>query len=167
MGREHFVRDEKPKHYPRWCAPLPGPDPALTLERRTSTRPGRFPVGLDERPLQPPRDEVNGTPLSAAAYVGRVEEVDGEGEVIVRAWARPSAREELMTLDTYGRDERGPYFDRAPASGDLVWIWKWKDVSKEHGMEERVHVEVERRELSDDDRARLCDLLAKLKDEER
>jgi hypothetical protein len=67
MGRDRFLRDEKPEHYPHLCAPDPEREP--TLVRHVPVRPGRFPVGLDdeERPLYPPREKVKGTPLSVAA----------------------------------------------------------------------------------------------------
>jgi hypothetical protein len=82
----------------------------------------------------------------------------------VRVWARPSGWEGLTTLDAREDD-----FDQAPAVGDLLWIWTWDDVWKEQGREHKepgICVQVERRELTDDARARLRALLAELKESE-
>src|SRR5262249_5858430 len=156
--------NEKPEHYPHWHEPEYEGEVALV--RRMPLRPGRFTVGLGDaqRGMKPPRDRVKtrGTPLSAAAYVGRVEEVAADGEVTVRVWARPSGGEGLTTLDAWGGA-----FDREPSPGDLLWIWTWTDIWREHGevrRAERVHVEVERRELDEGERARIRTLLAELRE---
>lgn len=161
MGREHLLRDEKPKHYPRQHGPDPDRELNLGLVRRVPVRPGRFLMGFDgKRPLSPPRDQVNGIPLSVASYVGRVEEIDGDGEVTVRVWARPSGWEGLTTLDA-GK----PTFEREPSVGDLLWIWTWIDVLSDRSEEKRIYVEVEHRQLVETDRMRLRALAAKLREE--
>ena len=162
MGRENFLRDQKPKRYPRRFAPSHEPEPSLA--RRVPVRPGRFPVGLDDeqRPLYPPPHKVTGVPVSTAAYLGRVEEIDREGEVTVRVWERPSGWEGMTTIDPREAD-----FESAPAVGDLLWIWTWIDASKERGEEPRTYVQVEHRDVTDEERERLRALLARLEEGEK
>jgi hypothetical protein len=156
-------RHDRPSIYPRRRAELAPPGPRAPLERSVAARPGRFLVGFDGRSLYPPPEKLSGIPLSTAAYVGRVEEVDPEGGVTVRAWARPSGWEGLTIIDTHKAE-----FDRAPSAGDLLWIWTW--VESRRGAEstaERIVIEVEHRELGQDDRARIGALLASAEDDAR
>jgi hypothetical protein len=120
-------------------------------------RPARFPVGMKRSLFPPDSAAVHGTPLSVAAYLGRIEEVTDDGAVTVTLWERPNGREGLTVLSTH---EHFP--DKEPSTGDLLWIWTWIDVSREHGREKRIYMELESRILDDDDRVRLRDLLADL-----
>lgn len=154
MGGE-VSRHTRPAFYPRRRAELAPQQAVAPLKRRVAARPGRFLVGFNDKSLFPPRDKVRGIPLATAAYVGRVEEVDPEGGVTVRAWARPAGWEGLTILDSHTAD-----FDRSPAPGDLVWIWTWVEARRgEAETAKRIVVEVEHREIDEQDRARILTLL--------
>jgi hypothetical protein len=112
MAERGLLRDRRPPHYPR--AISRNDELSLSLTRRVPVRPARFLVGLD-RALFPPSEQVEGTAVSVAAYVGRVEEVSKAGEVTVTVWERPNGREGLTALSIrkhFGRTKR-------PAPGDL------------------------------------------------
>lgn len=158
MADQGLLRRRRPPHHPRACAP--NVDPALSLARQVPVRPARFPVGPDEpgKPLFPPPEKVEGTALSVAAYLGRVEEVSEDGQVTVTVWERPNGREGMTSLSV--NDHLG---GRTPATGDLLWIWTWLDaIAETHAPKEQIHVEVETRALDTSDRARLHVMLAEL-----
>ncbi|WP_437953347.1 hypothetical protein WME98_23715 [Sorangium sp. So ce296] len=117
-------------------------------------------MGLDEpeRPLFPPPEKVEGTALSVAAYLGRVEEVSENNEVTVTVWERPNGREGMTSLSV--NEHLG---GKTPSMGDLLWIWTWLDATTEaHTPQARIHVEAETRALDANDRSRLRSLLADL-----
>ncbi len=130
--------------------------------------PAHFVVGMEEdkRPLYPerlpeglPEGIVEGTAISCTSYVARVDEVSARGEVSVTLWERPNGREGLTTLvwDKRLGDER-------PEAGDLLWIWTWVDVVEGKSID-KIHVEIERAELTEEDRLELGALLERLREE--
>lgn len=153
-----------PPHYPRTFSKKFAPE--VVLSRQVPVHPARFVVGMDEekRPLypeglQPPK--VEGTAIACASYVARVDQVTERGEVSVTLWERPNGREGLTTLlvDTHLGGKR-------PLAGDLLWIWTWVDVVDHDGESRevpKIHVDIETRELTDEDRNHLRDLVAQLR----
>jgi hypothetical protein len=92
-----------------------------------------------------------------------VEDVDLEGGVTVRAWARPSGWEGLTIIDVHNAE-----LDRSPVVGDLLWIWTWLEIDRAGERQtERIVIEVEHRELSEDDRAGIRALLGAEQDDVR
>lgn len=136
-------------------------EPTAFLDRQVPVHPARFVVGMDseERPLFPPSKQVEGTALSIAAYLGRVDEVSKRGEVTVTVWERPNGREGLTTLSVRKHLE-----GKRPSVGDLLWIWTWMDFLEGGEEKPKIHVEIESRDLDEADRERLRDLLAKLEE---
>lgn len=158
MERRGLLEGERPEHYPRRHAPAA--ELPLHLTRHVPVRPARFLVGVSAgRGLYPPKDKVKGTPLQAASYVARVEEVSEAGEVTVTLWERPNGREGLTTLSVTEHLE-----GKAPSVGDLLWIWTWMDATRNgpNEGEPRIHVEVEPPGLDEADRERLRELVRKL-----
>jgi len=128
--------------------------------------PAHFVVGMDDekRPLYPEglkAGKVKGTAISCASYVARVDQVTKRGEVSVTLWERPNGREGLTTLAVDGALE-----GKWPSMGDLLWIWTWVDVVRGEATT-KIHVEIEKAELSEADRIYLRGLLAELRPEER
>ncbi|HMY22050.1 MAG TPA: hypothetical protein PKA58_37250, partial [Polyangium sp.] len=102
---------------------------------------------------------VEGTAISCTSYVARVDEVSARGEVSVTLWERPNGREGLTTLvwDKRLGDER-------PEAGDLLWIWTWVDVVEGKKID-KIHVQIERAELTEEDRAHFQELLNEMQSE--
>ncbi|WP_437780658.1 hypothetical protein [Sorangium sp. So ce1097] len=159
MADQDLLRRKGPPHYPRPGLRAPDPEATPALSRQVPVRPARFPVGLDrpDKPLLPPPEQVEGTALSIAAYLGRVDEVSDLGLVTVTLWERPNGREGLTSLSVH--DHLG---GRTPATGDMLWIWTWIDVAEDRTEKPKIHVDIETRELDDEDRARLSALIAAL-----
>ncbi len=150
----------QPPHYPRTFAKkLVRYD---GLSRQVPVHPAHFVVGMDDvkRPLYPerlPASKVEGTAISCASYVARVDQVTERGEVSVTLWERPNGREGLTTLLV-----DGPLEGKRPSMGDLLWIWTWVDVVDGKATT-KIHVEIETRELTADDRKHLRALVAQLR----
>jgi hypothetical protein len=150
MSGSDLIQGLRPPHYPR--ALKIGVEPMGSLVHNVPVRPARFVVGMarSEKSLLPPLDQVTGTALSVAAFIGRVDEISNATQVTVTIWERPNGREGLTTLiiPIHFKGE-------APAVGDILWIWTWDDVADSGRHEDRIHIEVESREIDEPVLARL------------
>ena len=162
MAKLRPLEKSSPAHYPRAFAK--NVKVGDSLRRQVAVHPAHFVVGMEEdkRPLYPeglPEGIVEGTAISCTSYVARVDEVSARGEVSVTLWERPNGREGLTTLvwDKRLGDER-------PESGDLLWIWTWVDVVEGKKID-KIHVQMERAELTEEDRAHFQELLNEMQSE--
>ena len=143
---------------------LPLPEARLVRKgHRPPIRPARFPVGLDLEEADPVRlpkrvtDRLESAPVKPAFYLGRVEEVDSEGELTVRMWEWPSGRETLASLSADEHLE-GP----RPRPGDLLHVWTWIELPGSGEVDRRVAVQLEKPRLEEQEREALRRLLDSL-----
>jgi len=156
MSDSVFVK--RPPRRPRRYRVFELPEHSGFLHR-VDTRPQRFLVGADEQ-VEPPEDQLSDAPVNTTLYLGRVDDVE-DSIVSATVWEHPSGRQGMVFLEI-DADFEGP----EPCFGDLLRIWTWVELPGGGVVTPRKRVQVERRELSEAERAELQELVDRWKAEE-
>lgn len=157
-GRVPLVR-QVPWRAWRWNPPDTPRGPGLL--RQYAMRAGTYTVRPE--PTEPwdqlPEGVLQGASLDRAFYVADVDEVDEEGNASLTLWESPSGRALYGSLPPLPPHERlGP----EPSPGDRLRIWTWRELPGAGEVVPRRFVQVERRELTEQERDALRRLAEEL-----
>lgn len=116
-----------------------------------------------KHPYNPPSEQVKGKIRNLEVWWGRMECPESGGYFTLDLRARTSSNTftRRIGITTLTEKELGKI---TPQEGDIFWLWAWKEERIKLGVVERLHVEVESRLPTDEERAKLRKVAQRLKE---